>query len=143
VRTHRLLALANFSEKSGKLAQLMGYRFTTVAVMGAIEIETLKQDVQEGRIAADRLVDLLASQQRVMEELRRQLRAANQCIEELEKKLGSPPTAKLDEPFSLRAEEKRQDARGKKTKPKSKKRRGRCRTKDKVAQAERSERVYP
>jgi uncharacterized coiled-coil protein SlyX len=111
--------------------------------MGAVEIETLRQDVQEGRIGADRLVELLASQQRAMEELRRQLRAANERIEEFEKKWGSQPTTKLDEPFSLRGEEKRQNARGKKAKAKSKKRRGRLRTKDKVAQAERREPVYP
>jgi uncharacterized coiled-coil protein SlyX len=70
----------------------MGCRFTTVAGMGAIEIETLRQDVQEGRIGADRLLELLASQQRAMEELRRQLRAANERIEEFEKKWGSQPT---------------------------------------------------
>jgi transposase len=111
--------------------------------MGAIDIETLKQDVQAGRIGGDRLVDLLAAQQRVIEELGRQLRAAEERIAELEKKLGGPPTAKLDEPFSLRAEEKRQDARGKTTKAKSKKRHGRFRTLDKIAQAERTESVYP
>jgi transposase len=142
-RIHCLGDPAEIFGKSGKLAQLMGYRFTTVAGMGAIEIETLRQDVQEGRISADRLVDLLASQQHAMEELLRQLRAAKERIEEFEKKLGSQPTTKLDEPFSLRAEEKRQDARGKKAKPKSKKRRGRFRTKDKIAQAERTEPVYP
>jgi transposase len=111
--------------------------------MGAIAIETLRQDVQDGRIAADRLVDLIASQQRAMEELQQQLRAAKERTEELEKKLGSLPTAKVAEPFSLRAEEKRQNARGKKAKPKAKKRRGRVRTKDKIAQAERREAVYP
>jgi hypothetical protein len=58
-------------------------------------IETLKQDVREGRIDVDRLVTL-----------QRQLQAANQRIEEFEKHLGGPPTIKLDEPFSLRAEDK-------------------------------------
>jgi transposase len=125
------------------LAQLTGYRFTTVVGMDAIAIETLRQDVHDGRIGADRLVDLIASQQRAMEELRQQLRAAKERIEEHEKKLGSLPTAKLDVPFSLRSEEKRQKARGKKAKPKAKKRRGRVPTKDKIAQAERREPVYP
>jgi transposase len=125
------------------LAQLTGYPFSTIVGMGAIAIETLRQDVQDGRIGADRLVDLIASQQRAMEELRQQLRAAKERTEELEKKLGSLPTAKLDEPFSLRSEEKRQNARGQKAKPKAKKRRGRVRTQDKIAQAERREAVYP
>jgi hypothetical protein len=35
---------------------------------------------------------LIASQQRAMEELRQQLRAAKERTEELEKKLGSLPT---------------------------------------------------
>src|SRR5947207_1454437 len=48
------------------------------------------------------------------------------------------------QPFSMRAEEKRQEARGKKRrKRKDKKRRGRVRSADKIAQAERSEDVYP
>jgi transposase len=114
-----------------------------VAGMDAIAIETLRQDVQDGRIGADRLVDVIASQQRTMEDLLQQLRAAKERLEELEKKLGSPPTPKLDEPFSLRAEEKRQNARGKKAKAKAKKRRGRVRTQDKIVQAERREAVYP
>ena len=100
-------------------------------------IERLKQDVREGRIDADRLVDLIVS-------LQRQLQAAHQRIEELEKKIGGPPTTKLDEPFSLRAEEQRQEARGKKKrKEKRKKRRGRLKTSDKIANAERTESVFP
>lgn len=100
-------------------------------------IETLRQDVREGRIDADRLVDLIVT-------LQRQLQAAHQRIEELEKRLGGPPTTQLDEPFSLRAEEQRQAARGqKKRKEKRKKRRGRLKSSDKIAQAERTEPVFP
>ena len=104
-------------------------------------IDQLKQDVRDGRIDANRLLDLVILQQR-------QLQAALQRIAELEKQLGSltaPPTAKLAESFSLRAEEQRQQRRGKrkKAKPKPKKRRGRIRTADKIAQAERHEKVFP
>ena len=115
-------------------------------------IETLRQEVQEGRIGPERLVELMASQQRQLQashqqlqETQQQLSAARQRIEELEKKLGvPPPTAKLDQPFSMRAEEQRQQARGKKPKKaKRKGRRGRFRTKDKIALAERSEPVFP
>src|ERR1700685_476787 len=105
---------------------------------------TLKLDVQEGRISTDRLVELVVTQQRQFQELRQQLQAAQQRIAELEKQLGGAPTAKLDEPFSLRAEEQRQLACGKKKRqPKRKKRSGRCKSSDKIAQAERTETVFP
>jgi transposase len=100
-------------------------------------IETLKQDVREGRIGVDRLVDLVVA-------LQQQLEAAKQRIEELEKKHGGPPTAKLDEPFSMRAEEQRQEKRGKKKRKRDRKgRRGRFTSQEKIAQAERSEAIYP
>jgi hypothetical protein len=100
-------------------------------------IETLKLDVREGRVSAERLVDLIAS-------LQRQLQAAQQRIEELEKQHGGPPTTKLDEPFSLRAEGQRQEARGpKKRQRKRPGRRGRLNTNDKIARAERTEPVFP
>ena len=99
-------------------------------------IETLRQDVRDGRIGAERLLD-------VLEKLWHRLEAANRRIEELEKKVGG--AAKIDEPFSMRAEEKRQEARGKKKKrkPNRKERRGRLPSQDKVAQAERTESVFP
>src|SRR4051812_21615263 len=99
--------------------------------------EQLKDDLRSGRIDADRLVDLLLS-------LQRELQAAKQRIAELEKQLAGSTPAKIDEPFSLRAEEKRQEARGqKKRKAKHKGRRGRITTADKVTQAERAEDMVP
>jgi hypothetical protein len=113
-------------------------------------IETLKLDVQEGRISAERLVDLVATQQRQfqavqqqLETAQQQLQAANKRIEELERRLGGSGTAKIEEPFSMRSEEKRQEARGKKTAKKKKGRKGRFKTEDKIAQAERRELVCP
>ena len=98
-------------------------------------IEALKQDLKAGRISAERLVDLVA-------DLCRKLEAANQRIEDLEKQCGG--TSKVDEPFSTRAEEQRQEARGKKRRRrKPKGRSGRVSTDDKVAQAERTEAVFP
>jgi hypothetical protein len=98
-------------------------------------IEALKQDLKAGRISAERLVDLVA-------DLCRKLEAANLRIEELEKQCGG--TAKVDEPFSTRAEEQRQESRGKKRRErKPKGRRGRVSTDDKVAQAERTEAIFP
>jgi len=97
--------------------------------------EQLKDDLREGRLDPDRLVDLIVS-------LQRQLQAAMQRIADLEKQLAGT-TAKVDEPFSLRAEEKRQEARGKKRKAKRQGRRGRFTTAEKVKQAERAVDVVP
>jgi hypothetical protein len=100
--------------------------------------EQLKQDVREGRIDVDRLIDVIVT-------LQRQLELARQRIEELEKKAGGSPTAKVDEPFSMRSEEKRQQARrkNKKTKLSKKGRRGRLTSADKLKLAERTEKVFP
>ncbi len=105
-------------------------------------IEQLKQDVRDGRIDLDRLIDVIVTQAR-------QLAAAKQRIEELEKKLGGPPsspTAKVDESFSMREEEKRQQARhpkNNKLKLSRKSRRGRLTTADKLKLAERTEKCLP
>jgi hypothetical protein len=105
-------------------------------------IEQLKQDVRDGRIDVDRLIDVVVT-------LQRQLEAARQRIEELEKKLGGPPsapTAKVEESFSMRAEEKRQQARNpKKNKLKlsRKSRKGRLTNADKLKLAERTEKCFP
>jgi transposase len=111
--------------------------------MDAIAIETLRQEVREGRVGVERLVDLIAAQQRLLQAAQQQLEAAKQRIDELEKKHGVPPSTKLDQAFSMRAEEKRQQARGKKPKAKRKGRRGRFKTKGKVARAERRQAVFP
>src|ERR1022692_524537 len=101
-------------------------------------IEQLKQDVREGRIGVDRLIDVIEMQQR-------QLQSALRRIEELEKKAGGAGTAKVGEPFSMRAEEKRQQARHQNNKPKlsKKARRGRLTTADKLKLAERTETCFP
>src|SRR3954471_2962864 len=107
-------------------------------------IETLHQDLREGRISAERLVDLVADLCGKLEAANQRLEELNQRIEDLEKQCEGTPTAKVDEPFSTRAEEKRQEARGKKRrKRKPKGRRGRVSTHDKVAQAERTEAIFP
>jgi hypothetical protein len=98
--------------------------------------EQLKDDLNSGRLTPDRLVDLIV-------DLQRHLHAANQRIADLEKQLAGF-SAKVDEPYSLRAEEKRQDARGKKKRKAQRPgRRGRLSTADKIAQAEREVDVLP
>jgi hypothetical protein len=121
--------------------------------MGAIE--QLKEDVHAGRISVERLLDVITTLQRQLEaaqrELKaaqRELKAAQQRIAELEKKAGGPApptTAKVAEPFSLRAEEKRQQARAQKKQRKLSRqgRRGRLTSADKLKLAERTEVCLP
>ncbi len=111
-------------------------------------IEQLKQDVHQGRIGVDRLIDVIVTQQRQLETALRELKAAQQRIAELDKKVGGPnppATAKVDEPFSMRAEEKRQQDRHKKNTRKLSRngRRGRLTTADKLKLAERTEKCFP
>ena len=108
-------------------------------------IEQLKEDVRTGQVDANRLVDLIATLQRELHAATQQNAELRQRITELEKQLaGLSGTTKIDQPFSMREEEKRQEARGKKRrKRKVKGRRGRIRTADKIARAERTEDVYP
>jgi hypothetical protein len=106
-------------------------------VTGMDAIEQLKEDLRVGRIDAQRLVELMVA-------LQRKLQTAEQRIAELEKQLAGSTTTKVAEPFSMRAEEKRQEARGKtKRKAQRQGRRGRFSTADKVAQAERAVDVFP
>ena len=111
-------------------------------------IEQLKEDVREGRMDAERLLDIIAMLQRQVETLQRQLNVAQQRIAVLEKNAGPPAasgTAKVDQPFSMRAEEKRQQVRhNKKNLKLSKKgRRGRLSSSDKVKLAQRTVPCYP
>lgn len=102
-----------------------------------MDVEQFKEDVRSGRIATDRLVELVVT-------LSRQLQEAKQRIEDLERKLGGLPTAKVAEPFSVKSEERRQEARGKKQRPRNQsRRRGRIKTADKLAMAARTEKIFP
>jgi len=102
--------------------------------------DQLKQDVRQGRIDVDRLIDIIIS-------LQRQLEAAQQRIAELEKKQngsGGSAAAKVEEAYSLRAEEKRQQQRQPdKAKLSRRGRRGRLSSADKIKLAERTEKVFP
>jgi hypothetical protein len=113
--------------------------------MGMEAIDQLRQDVRAGRISVDRLIGVIVTQQRQLEAMQRELKSAQQRIAELEKKAGSSATAKVDEPFSMRAEEKRQQTRHAKKEPKRARpgRRGRLTTADKIKLAERTEQCFP
>ena len=110
-----------------------------------MDVKQLEQDVRDGRVKPERLVELLVKLQRKLGEAQERIRTLEATVEELQKQLGASATAKLEEPFSLQAEEKRQEARGrrpkkKKTKPR---RRGRFSTAQKLALATQEENVFP
>ena len=103
-----------------------------------MDVEQFKEDVRQGRIPADRLADLLVWALRQLEDAKRR-------IQELEGQLKQSPTAKLEESYSVAAEEKRQAAKDKKPrKSKRSQHKGGRKTKaEKIAQAVRTEAVYP
>ena len=101
-----------------------------------MDVEQLKEDVRLGKIPQDRLIELVVT-------VLGKLQAAENRIKDLERQLGGSATQKCSEPFSVRAEEQRQEARGKKRKQKQRSRGGRKRTAEKVAQAVRTETVFP
>lgn len=109
-----------------------------------MDVEQLKQDVREGRVDALRLVEIVVTLQQLNLRHLSELETARNRIEQLEKRIGGGPTQKLDQPFSMKAEEKRQAARGRKhTKKPRPLRRGRLRTAEKLARAQREENVFP
>jgi len=102
-----------------------------------MDVEQLRTDVGEGTVELDRLVDVIASQQKRID----QLEDENEKLKEQVKK---NPTERLDEPYSLKAEEKRQaKKKGRPQKRKPPKRKGRLTTAEKIAKAARTEKVYP
>jgi hypothetical protein len=116
-----------------------------------MDIEQLKDDVRNGRVSMETVVELVGNAQRLLQETQLKLQEtqlklqqAMQRIADLEKKLESGAGAKVDEAFSMRAEEKRQEAGGKiKRQKKRPIRRGRVTTAEKVRQAELTEKCYP
>jgi transposase len=109
-----------------------------------MDVEQLKEDVHAGRISVDRLIDVMVMLQRELQAATRKLEEAERRITELERAQGGSPTGKGSEPFSLRAEEQRQEARGKKRRKRNRRTRGgRMTSAEKIAQAERTEKVFP
>jgi hypothetical protein len=104
-----------------------------------------KQDVLNNPDAEGLLRDALARAQARLDAAHHTIDQLEKEIAELRKLLPSATNAKVNEPFSVRSEEKRQDARGKKAKRKKlkKQRRGRIANEEKIKRAERTEDVYP
>jgi cell division septum initiation protein DivIVA len=69
-------------------------------------IEQLQEDLRNGRVDPQRLIDLIRLVQRELQTARQRITDLEQRNAELEKQLAAASgTAKLAEPFSLRAEE--------------------------------------
>ena len=102
-----------------------------------MDVEQLGQDVRDGRVDLERLVDLIGM-------LQRQLDRANRRIEELESQRGGSPTEKVDQPFSVQAEEQRLADRDRTSRKKNKPvPRGRITKAAKIGLAVRTEQVFP
>lgn len=133
-----------FFEKSAKLAQLIDGAVHTLIGMDAFE--QLKQDVINGHIDANSVLQFITHVQQQLQAAQQQLQAAHQRIAELEANQHQPPTspaANVDQAYSMRAEEKRQRKKKKKGKLSKKGRRGRLSTADKIKLAAHTEPCYP
>ena len=73
-----------------------------------MDVEQLRQDVAEGTVQLDRLVELIASQQKLIQQLQQDIEKLKEQIEKLQEQIKNP-TERLDEPYSEKAEEKRQE----------------------------------
>jgi hypothetical protein len=109
-----------------------------------MDVGQLKEDIRTGAITVDRVVGVVVTLERELQSVRQELDQAKRRIAELEQRSGSPPSAKVSEPFSVRAEEQRQKARGKKRqRQKRRSRSGRITTAEKINQAMRTENAFP
>ena len=107
-----------------------------------MDAEQLKKEVELSNVSPRGLLEIILQQQQTINELREELRQARDEIAKLKEEAGKKnPTQRLDEEYSLDAEEKR-SRRKRKRKQKSN-RRGRRATAEKLAKAERSETVLP
>lgn len=124
----------------------MEHRRLTLQEVSGMDVKQLEEDVRAGRITAERLLELLLAEKKLLEAAQLRIGELEALIKELEEKLAASAPEKLDEPYSMKAEEQREQARGKKRKRKKKqksRRRGRLTTAKKLALATEEEDVYP
>jgi transposase len=109
-----------------------------------MDTEQFRLDVAAGTIDVDRLVGLIASQQKLIAGHEAEIEGLRKQLEELKQQIEKNPTQRLDEAYSEKAEEDRQAKAQGKPKPRKKpKRQGRITTAEKIARAARMETVYP
>jgi hypothetical protein len=113
-------------------------------------VELLQRELRAARQSLDEARRELADARRRIAELEQQVAAAEQQVAAAERKAAAAEQragaerAKFAEPFSLRAEEKRQESRGKKKRQRKRPLRcGRVTTAEKLKLAQRTEKVFP
>ncbi len=94
-----------------------------------MDVQQLRDDATAGKLSLNKLIDVIAAQQKRIAELETIIKSKN-------------PTERLQEPYSEKAEEKRKSKQGRKKKRKPL-RRGRISTAQKIKQAKRTETVFP
>lgn len=109
-----------------------------------MDLEQLRQDVADGTIQLDRLIDVIGSLQKLIQSQQKLIEQLQGDIERLKELNQKNPTQRLDESYSEKAEEQRQaEASGKRKKHKPPKRSGRFKTAAKILRVDRTEHVYP
>jgi transposase len=91
-----------------------------------MDVQQLREDATGGKLSVDKLIDVIAAQQKRIEELEAIIKSKN-------------PTDRIEEAYSEKAEQKRKGS----TKKRKPLRRGRISTQDKIKLAQRTEVVYP
>lgn len=105
-----------------------------------MDAENVSKEVDADQLSVDELRAIVREQQRLIEELRRELAAVKRKINQLQDQADRHPTERVDEDYSVDSEEKRR--RGGRKKQESE-RRGRRTTAEKIRQADRTENVVP
>ena len=103
-------------------------------------VRNVNKDVDGQQLSVGELHALVRKQQQLIEELQRELKAAKKKINQLQDQADRHPTERVDEEYSVDAEEKRR--RGGRKKQMSD-RRGRRPTEEKIRQADRTEDILP
>ena len=91
-----------------------------------MDVQQLREDATGGKLSVDKLIDVIAAQQKRIEELEAIIKSKN-------------PTDRIEQAYSEKAEQKRKGS----TKKRNPLRRGRISTQDKIKLAQRTEVVYP
>lgn len=116
-----------------------------------MDVKQLKQDVCAGRVDSHGLLELIveqgntiAEQAKRISKLEDQLDTCLAHLEEAREKLEGNPTPRVDESYSVEAEERRRNKKnGKKKLKRKRNRRGRISSEEKIKLASREENVYP
>jgi transposase len=104
-----------------------------------IELRQLRKDVRDGRITSEQLLDIVERQNHTIQQLQAERQQLKQRLAQYEPAAAQPTqTAKPNASYSVDAENQRRQTR--RRRPKSP---GRRPTKDKFAEAQRYEEIYP